>query len=270
MAPGDERPMSDTGPELQFDKATYASGDAGGVVPCGQCKQPLGEQYWRLQTFLLCDRCKTGIQASLDKSQSASSFGKALLQGGLVALGCGIGYAIFVGVTSIQFALITIGIGYLVAKTVRKASGGLSGRKFQVLAVVLTYLASTMGYAPGIFNAIKDSGDKHQVAGAASGVAAAPSAPSAPVTATGEPGTSSASADPGANRPVGVGQLLLAIAMLIGIMLAAPFLEITEAPIGVLIVLFGLWEAWKLSKGVNVVIEGPFRVAPGTPGAPAA
>jgi len=264
--------MSDTGPELQFDKATYASGDAGGAVPCGQCKQPLRGHYWKLQKFMLCEGCKTGIQASLDKSQSASSFGKALLQGGLVALGCGIGYAIFVGVTNIQFALITIGIGYLVAKTVRRASGGLSGRKFQVLAVVLTYLGSTMGYAPGIFNAIKDSGDKHQVAGAASGVAAAPSAPSAsaPVTATGEPGTISTTAAPEANKPVGVGQLLLAIAMLVGIMLAAPFLEITEAPIGVLIVLFGLWEAWKLSKGVNVVIEGPFRVAPDTPGAPAA
>jgi hypothetical protein len=172
-----------------------------------------------------------------------------------------VGYAIFVGMTKIQFALITIGIGYLVAKTVRKASGGLSGRKFQVLAVVLTYLAATMGYAPGILGALKDSADKHHAATAASGTPAAPGAAPASPPAPG------ASEDEGAKKPVGVMELVLGIGILLGIMLAAPFLEITDAPLGLLIVLFGLWEAWRLSRGVNLAIEGPFRVAPGAPAA---
>ena len=40
--------------------------------------------------------------------------------------------------------------------------------------------------------------------------------------------------------------------------------NVTEAPIGVLIVGFGLWEAWKLSRGIPIRIEGPYRVAPST------
>ena len=31
-----------------------------------------------------------------------------------------------------------------------------------------------------------------------------------------------------------------------------------------LIVLFGLWEAWKLSRGVGTEMAGPFRVGPAT------
>ena len=230
--------MSDTGPDLSFDKASYASspsgagagGGEGASIPCNQCKRPLGQQYWKLQKFLLCDGCKEGVSASL--AQSQSSFAKALVQGGLVALACGVGYAVFVGLTNIQFALVTIGIGFVVAKVVRKASNGLSGRKFQVLAVALTYVASTMGYAPAILHAMTGAADKLNVA--------------VPVSA---------------------------YVRGFWIMLEAPFLEATEAPLGLLIVGFGLWEAWKLSRGVNVVIEGPFRVAPAapvTPGAPAA
>jgi len=268
--------MSDQGPDLSFDKASYASspgpgGSEGASIPCNQCKRPLGQQYWKLQKFLLCDGCKQGVSASLAQSQSASSFAKALVQGGLVALACGVGYAIFVAVTKIQLALVTIGIAFVIAKVVRKASSGLSGRKFQVLAVVLTYVASTMGYAPGILAAVSDSADKHHVAAPAAGApAAAPGvAPSAAPASDGS-GAAQGAGEAGANKPVGAMELVLAFAMLVGIMLAAPFLEITEAPIGVLIVLFGLWEAWKLSRGVSLVIEGPFRVAPAAPGAPAA
>jgi hypothetical protein len=266
--------MSDNGPDLSFDKASYASpsggvgGGEGASIPCNQCKRPLGQQYWKLQKFLLCDGCKQGVSASLAQSQSASSFAKALVQGGLVALACGVAYAVFVAVTKIQLALVTIGIAFLIAKVVRKASSGLSGRKFQVLAVVLTYVASTMGYAPGILAAVSDSADKHHAASPAAGApAAAPGAPAS--TAPASDGSGAAQGSGEAGKPVGAMELVLAFAMLVGIMLAAPFLEITEAPIGVLIVLFGLWEAWKLSRGVNLVIEGPFRVAPATPGAPA-
>jgi hypothetical protein len=62
-----------------------------------------------------------------------------------------------------------------------------------------------------------------------------------------------------------VGKVALAITFLLGITLAAPFLELTDAPLGVLIILFGLWEAWRRSRGVPIVIDGPFRVAPPAP-----
>lgn len=62
--------------------------------------------------------------------------------------------------------------------------------------------------------------------------------------------------------PDGVAGQLGAIAHLVGSMLVAPIVEIPRAPLGAFIVLFGLWEAWKLSRGVAPRLLGPFRLAP--------
>jgi len=35
-------------------------------------------------------------------------------------------------------------------------------------------------------------------------------------------------------------------------------------------VVFGLWEAWKLSRGIPLTIDGPYRVAPPSTGPPLA
>jgi hypothetical protein len=61
-----------------------------------------------------------------------------------------------------------------------------------------------------------------------------------------------------------------AIVWLIGIMLAAPFYGATTDPLGLLIIGFGLWQAWKQSRGPPLHIEGPFRLeaAPARPDGP--
>jgi hypothetical protein len=86
--------------------------------------------------------------------------------------------------------------------------------------VLLTYLASAMGYLPAILAGFKSSTEE---------------APAITILAY---------------------------------MLAAPFLAATEAPIGLLIVGFGLWEAWKLTGGVPMVLGGPYRRTAGATGPP--
>jgi hypothetical protein len=144
--------MTDT-PGLSFDKAEYASGgDAS--APCANCRSPLVGQYWKWQNHAVCDGCRTKVSGTFAKALTGAAFRRALLQGGGVAIACGIAYAAFVAVTKFQIAFATIGIAVLVAKQVRKASGGAGGLRFQVLAVALTYFASTMGYLPSIFEGI--------------------------------------------------------------------------------------------------------------------
>jgi hypothetical protein len=244
----------EAGGDLNFERATYAQPEAG--PPCSSCNGPLSDEYWEFSSRPICGNCKRQIAAVLEASRSRATFVRAILLGGATALGCGIAYAIFVQWKNIHVALITIGIAFVIAKVLRKTSGGAGGRRYQVLAVTLTYLASAMGYAPAVLAGFKSS---TEAAPAKTSGTAAPTT-AAPATAPVEPGDSEG---PGTLR------LLATAGIILAYMLAAPFLAATEAPIGLLIIGFGLWEAWKLTGGVPLVLGGPYRrtaVATGPPG----
>jgi len=68
-----------------------------------------------------------------------------------------------------------------------------------------------------------------------------------------------------AAQPTGI-KAALGIAILIAFLYLAPFLAGFENVIGILIIGFALWEAWRLNKRPEIEITGPFevRVAPGT------
>ncbi len=253
------------GEDLSFEHAEYAPG-APTVVRCGNCQGPLGDEYWKWQAHLVCTGCRGRLSAILDKSKSSGSLGKAALLGGGAAFGCGLAYAIFVAVTDIQIAFATIGIAFVIAKVVRKASGGVGGRRFQVLAVALTYVASAMGYAPAVLHALKSPSSHVEAKGAPMTPKGAPTevAPAPP------PAASPAESPESPPKPFSPFAFILALAVLFAFILAAPLLSATSAPLGLAIVGFGLWEAWKLSRRVPIVIEGPYRVAPPSTGPPVA
>jgi hypothetical protein len=240
-----------------FDRATYAPGAAAGPR-CANCQAAIRDRYWRAQNRLFCAACHVKIAAVIDNAHAQASFGKALLLGGLTALGCGIAYAIFVQVSGIQLALVTIGIAFVIAKVVRKVSG-LGGRRFQILAVVLTYIASAMGYAGPVMAALtkaasKQHDEKHDGKAATPGAVADDHATAAPPAD-----------DANQRAPAGAGGLLVGLIVIFGFVLAAPVLAATQAPLGLVIVLIGLWEAWKLSRPIAIAIEGPYDLSGGTP-----
>jgi hypothetical protein len=239
----------DNEPAPSFDRATYAPGVAAGPN-CAKCQAAIRERYWRLNNQLFCESCRAQVSAIVANALAQASFGKAALWGGAVALACGIAYAIFVQATGMQLALVTIAIAYAVAKVVRRASGGLSGRRFQILAVLLTYVASAMGYAGPVLH----------------GLSAA--APKADGSAAGEKqaATDSATNKTDDHSRPGAGFMVLGLLFLFGIVLAAPVLAATQAPIGLVIVGIGLYEAWKLSRPVAIVLDGPYNISGG--GAP--
>jgi hypothetical protein len=252
--------MTDPEPssELRFDRAAYAESTGTGT-PCSSCKGPLGDSYWKWLNLMVCGRCRDKLEDKLKASQSWGPFAKTLLLGAGAAIGCGIAYAALVAVTKTQFALATIGIAIVVARVIRKASGGLGGStRYRVAAVALTYLASTMGYIPAIWTSLQS-------------VSAAEHAPEE----NGGRDTSVDTADapaPDSDHSSRASPLDFAgaIVSLIGIMLAAPFYGATTAPFGLLIIGFGLWQAWKQSRGPPLHIEGPFRLeaAPARPDGP--
>jgi hypothetical protein len=238
----------EAGGDLNFERATYTQSEAG--PPCASCNGPLSDEYWEFSSRPICGNCQGQIAATLEASRSRATFIRGIVQGGATAFACGVAYAIFVQLTDYQLALITIGIAYVIAKVLRRVSGGAGGRRYQVLAVILTYLASAMGYAPAIVAGLDSSAE-------------------APAKTSGTAATTPANPEPGAPGGVSVVGLVLAAGFFLAVTLAAPFLAAMDAPIGLLIVGFGLWEAWKLTGGVPLVLGGPYRrtaVATGPPG----
>jgi hypothetical protein len=155
----------------------------------------------------------------------------ALYGGGAAIAGCAI-YAAVAILAHLELALIAILIGYMVGKAVRKGSNGLGGRPQQILAVLLTYFAITFSYV-AVF--IYHAAEKRP-----------PAAQHATDNTT----------------PAGRVSVPQAIASLVVLAAIAPFLALggnfVGGAISLLIIFFGLRQAWALTGRTDLQIFGPY------------
>jgi len=191
-----------------------------------------------------CDDCK-------DKAVSArnASHLPGLLRGGALgflaaALGAGAYYAI-AEATGKEFGLASILLGLLVGFAVRIGSGARGGWRYQVLAMFLCYASICATYVPRVISAARKQEEK----------AAAPSA--APPSGSVRIGAATPVAEAPA-RPPSPGRFFKALGMLFLFSLALPFLGGIDNLMGIAIILFGLYEAWKVNAGRPFEVTGPF------------
>ena len=136
---------------LQFDAVVPAAGStpAASAMPCVLCKKPIAGQYYEANGKTVCVECKQRVEARANSD--GGSLGKSLLLGtGAAVLGAAIYYAVL-ATTNINFGLISVLVGYMVGKAVRKGSNGFGGPKYQAVALGLTYLAVGATYVPFMF-----------------------------------------------------------------------------------------------------------------------
>lgn len=74
----------------------------------------------------------------------ALAYGAAAAVVGAVAYGA-------IAMTGFMVSIVAIGIGYVVARAMMTATGGMGGRPYQVAAVVLTYLSCNLGSLGSVF-----------------------------------------------------------------------------------------------------------------------
>lgn len=68
--------------------------------------------------------------------------------------------------------------------------------------------------------------------------------------------------EPTADGPVSIADVVIAFALVFGIAFVAPFLAGFENIMGLLIIGFGVYQAWKMNKRADVEITGPHAVRP--------
>ena len=233
---------------LQFDQAEVKDHGGGGVT-CGFCKQPIPSEYHQVNQMTACRSCRQLVEASIAKRPGVTGFLKALVAGsGAAAAGALVWYLI-ARFAHMELGIIAIAVGFVVGFAVRWGTGGRGGWLYQLLAIMLTYLAIVTSYMPGIAEGLVQSFHEKDssVTQAAQGGVEAPAA----------------NHD---NTPKAVGQIpLLLWVFVFVIACAAPFLAGASNFMGWIIIGIALYQAWKINKRAVVLVTGPYAVTANAP-----
>jgi hypothetical protein len=228
-------------PTPQFGTAEYV-GTPGGDH-CQFCHQLIGGTYFRANGAMACPSCAEKVRGELAKD-THSTFVRSVLFGvGAAILGM-ILYAAFAIITGIVIGYASLAVGWIVGKAMVAGSKGVGGRRYQIIAILLTYAAvSTAAIPVWIHYEGKNKSAHHQ-------------------QQSSNAGSDSEQASSSQPRP----NLVLALGMLVGLGLASPFLELFSDPlgglIGLVILFVGMRFAWRFTAGRPIDLLGPFENSP--------
>jgi hypothetical protein len=215
----------------QFTTAEYST--QSGAAVCKSCGTSISGAYYRVNGVPVCGTCVQRIkdQAPVD-SHSAFVRGICFGIGGAI-LGLAL-YAGFALATGWIVGFVSLAVGYIVGKAIVFGSGGAGGRRYQIAAVLLTYIAVSMAAVP-----IAMSQQMKQKSAQQRAQASDP-------TIVAKPRMSP----------------LKALGVLTMVGLASPFLDLANPAhgvIGLIILVVGIRIAWRLTAARAVNIVGPIN-----------
>ena len=228
-------------PELQLDRAEF---DGTYGTTCGACAKTLTTEYYEANGVTVCADCCEKLRAVGTTGTSVTRGIRALGAGAAAALAGSVLYYAILAMSGYEFGLIAIVVGMAVGKAVNWGAHGRGGWRYQTMAIALTYLAIVTSYVPLIISEIGKQ------------PAAAEASAKPGQTATPAPQTPAAD-----KAPATAAGAIAAIAILIGLVLALPFLGGLQNIMGVIIIGIGLYEAWKFNRKGQVTITGPHAIA---------
>ena len=291
-----DRPTASSGSAkaaIDFGKAQLASSAPGALV-CAECRVPIGEQYWSLGDNAYCPRCRDQVQAHFARGAGLVGCVRSGVFGFAAAAGGALLWAGVTHVTGYELGIVAIVVGFAVGVAVKLGSGGRGGLPYQLLAVAFTYLAIVSTYVPALLDAwtalplAELEGGEATLEEAAQGLGgegevappaslddgalfaeedaafaeedaafaeddAAFAEDDAALAAAGE---ASWAVDESGRLEVTGGVVVAAFVMA----MAVPFMLGFENAIGILIIGFALFEAWRQNRRTKLELAGPFRV----------
>ncbi|MBB5063983.1 hypothetical protein [Granulicella mallensis] len=125
---------------LNFHRAEYGS-----ATPlaenCEFCTRGLGGEYFSVDHHRACGPCAARVDA-MQAANTSKVFLRSIATGVLAAAMSGLVYFSLYRLTNGSWMVFAaIGVGYAIGKAMRVGSYGFGGRRYQVMAALLTYMA---------------------------------------------------------------------------------------------------------------------------------
>ena len=248
-------------PPLQFDTAAPLDASAApeaDAVTCAVCSQTIHDEYFDVNGQSVCAGCHATLSEHAQPLRGWAPFLRALMFGIAAAILGAILYFAVVAITHLEIGIVAIAIGYMVGYGIRMGTRGRGGRRFQIVAVLLTYWSVGLAYVPLAFREIaQERQEKTTQQTTPQQSSAQPSGqPSAaqPARDPAEPGNVEA-------RRVSI---VLIVGLLLGFSFALPVLAIVGSmPSGLIsgaIIAFGMQQAWRMTAAPHLMMSGPYRI----------
>lgn len=231
---------------LQFDRVEPTSGAPTATVACTACGRPLPDTYYVVNGSIVCEGCRRAVEADWNRGGSAGRLGKAIGLGVLATIACSIVWYAVLELTDSQWGILAVVVGFVVGGAVRKGSNGRGGWRYQALAIFLTYTAIVSSYIP------------YMIEGARARSAELAQATSDSTALAQDSTTATAKSSTEKIGPLG---LAIGIVVAFGFLFALPFLMGIQNIIGILIIGFALYQAWKLNRRMELRVSGPHQVS---------
>ena len=275
--PGDK--VAANSDALQFDRVVSAgapddaSKSAG--VACANCGTAITTEYFHVGSHPVCAPCRDLVQARFATPRGWGALAKSAVYGVGAAIAGAIVYYAVIAITNFEIGIVAILIGYMVGYMVRKGAAGRGGRRFQVLALVLTYWSVGLAYSPIAFKGAEKA-EKNAVAKTDSARVAPRD--SAAVSARGDSGLTRSPANvtsgtkstspsmTGSKFLIGIGAILLLTFVLPVLMVVG---SLPSGLLSGIIIFIGLRQAWRMTAAPVLTVSGPYKVGAGPSAAPA-
>ena len=221
--------MADPNSSLQFDRAEF-DGNAPGPASCAVCQQPLVGAYYEVGGSVACAGCKDRIEREWKQGTELGARlargARATLYGvGAAVAGCALYYGVL-AVTGWEVGLISILVGIMVGNAVRTGSRHRGGWLYQLLAMFLTYTSIVFSYVPIVLKEGQGTLAELEQQG-----------------------------------PVAMAVMAV---LAIPFMYVLPFVIVFQdasSILSLLIIGFGVYEAWRINKKVTLQISGPYSLS---------
>jgi len=256
--------------------------DAALYMSCSECRAPMREKYFSMNERPICAKCCPQYARRIKRTDGPGAIWRVGLQGALVAVVGVVALVVVIKLFPPARIFVLIPIGYYIGKRMMSSLEGYSTRRYQYLAVTLTYLCFLIGFTIPAVGAERDARNRRAENRAKMQGTMATQGDALREELTALNAGRGGSADPlsgensrleeqasaqrkAAKDDIGLGPGLAFVLFLFSPVFAMMQFGMMASAMGVMALGYALYQAWKQTDGQGMLLDlsGPFRVGQG-------